>query len=200
MNSRSFKKPCFINALRWLLASFFFAAVSVSTVVSQAQAAGPWRGQIVDKETGKPLDGVVIVALWRQCELIVMDGCADYYGSEEVVTGSDGRFLIEPRRILGMLPPLRMLKGPDLYIFKSSYGQWRLKSLGSAAVQDEDAWRQNGSNEQVIIELPPLKTRKERLDFYDTPGRTPPGMVPPEKMIHWQKEEQKERSYLGFRS
>jgi hypothetical protein len=33
-------------------------------VIEPATAEGPWKGQVVDKETGKPLEGVVVLAAW----------------------------------------------------------------------------------------------------------------------------------------
>ncbi|MGH7768233.1 MAG: hypothetical protein ACREQP_12315, partial [Candidatus Binatia bacterium] len=66
-------------------------------------------------------------AVWRKCFFITMDGCAEYYDSEEVVTGPDGRFVIQPRRSFWFFPPFRPLKAPNFYIFKPGYGEWKFK-------------------------------------------------------------------------
>ena len=33
-------------------------------VLEPATAAGPWIGQVVDRETGNPLEGVVVLPAW----------------------------------------------------------------------------------------------------------------------------------------
>lgn len=83
--------------LRRLAAVLFLVLVGILSLPFEKEAEGAWRAQIVDKESGKPLEGVVIVAVWRKCFFITMNGCAEYYDSVEVVTGLDGRFVIKPR-------------------------------------------------------------------------------------------------------
>jgi len=48
----------------------------------------------------------------------------------------------------------------------------------------------------VVIELPPLKTREERLQFYQSFGRIP--SVPLDKMKRWKDAADVERAYLGL--
>lgn len=93
-------------------------------------------GQIVDEETGKPLEGVVIVAQWILFEIALGHGA--HYGNTvnliEVVTDQDGKYSIpgwgpRPR------PPLKHLDhlDPRLSIFKSQYVPLELsnESLGN---------------------------------------------------------------------
>jgi hypothetical protein len=184
-----------------------FVLIGILACRLPTEAAGSWNGQIVDKETGKPLEGVVVLAVWRKCGFIVMNGCAAYYDSQEVVTGPDGRFVIHPRRAFVIFPPLRSLKGPDFYIFKSGYGEWKFrgqddwsKDAIEREKQRKQAWRQFEGAEGVVIELPALKTREERLRFYQGAFLGPSGTTPSDRMKRWQEAEDTERAYLGFRS
>jgi hypothetical protein len=178
----------------------FFVLVSFLAFRPITEAAGPWRGQIVDSETGKPVEGVVVLAVWRKCGFIVMNGCAAYYDSEEVVTGPDGHFVIHPRRAFVIFPPLRSLKGPDFYIFKPGYGQWKFQgqeSWSKDAIEREEqrkqAWRQF-EGEGIVIELPQLKTREERLRFLSHPG----GEIPKERIKRYLSALDQERMNLGL--
>lgn len=187
---------------RWIFAVMSILVSVLCLIPRLGEAAGPWKAQIVDAETGKPLEEVVVLAVWRHCGFIYMDGCGYYYDSEEVVTGADGRFVIEARWSL-----FRTIKGPDFTIFKPGYGRWRLKGEDVWLKLDtyernkrfDEAWEQF-RGDGVVIELPPLKTREERLKFYQSPGRTPPGIVPGERMRRFQEAENAERAYLGFRN
>jgi len=115
------------------------------------------------------------------------------------VTGPDGRFVIEARATWNLLP-WRKIEG-DFVLFKPGYGKWRIRDwdkkprdweyLSTAEVFEKDG---------IVIELLPLKTREERLHFYQSPGRTPPGLVPAERMRQFQEAENAERAYLGFRN
>ena len=41
-----------------------FSALMFGGLSGQANVAGPWKAQIVDAETGKPVEGVVVLAVW----------------------------------------------------------------------------------------------------------------------------------------
>src|SRR5262249_23048450 len=82
---------------------------------------GPWRGQVVDRETRQPLEGVVVAAVWNK-RYGSVGGWAGggYFASEEVVSGPDGRFTIQSLK-KPLLDPFAILEGPEFYIFKGGY-------------------------------------------------------------------------------
>jgi hypothetical protein len=181
-----------------LLAVLFPLFMGALALPVETEAVGPWKGQIVDKETGKPLEGVVVLAVWSKCGFIIMDGCAAYYDSEEVVTGSDGRFEIQPRRFSFFSPPTR---GPRFHIFKPSYGRWKFKGQDAwsedgviRTEQEKEARKQFESKEGVVLEVTSLKTRKERLKFLT--GL--PGEVPKERVKRYLAALDQERINLGL--
>lgn len=81
------------------------------------------RGQIVDAETGQPIDGAVVVAQW-----VLFEGGIGHGGHKgrlhifETVTDEDGRYLI-PEWGPKPHPPLTELvdRDPEILIFKSTY-------------------------------------------------------------------------------
>ncbi|HEY1267427.1 MAG TPA: hypothetical protein VGH16_09240 [Candidatus Binatia bacterium] len=162
-------------------------------------AHAAWNAHVIDKETGQPLEGVVVLAVWRKCGFIVMDGCAAYYDSKELVTGPDGRFTLNPPGF-----SLQPKKGPEFYIFKPGFGQWRFqgqdhwsKDEVTNSKQQKEAFNQFASEKGVIIELTALKTRGARWEFY-TSVRFPdvPSEVPAEKMKSYLKVVNDERKFL----
>jgi hypothetical protein len=51
----------------------------------------------------------------------------------------------------------------------------------------------------AVIELPPLKTREERLNFYGGGGFSPPPhIIPRDRTRRFYEAEDLERTYLGF--
>jgi len=171
-----------------------------------AQAAGPWRAQVVDAETGQPLEGVVVLAYWlkRYSTLGGWAG-AEYYASEEVVTDAEGRFVIQARSTF-TFNPFAEIGDAEFLMFKPGYGQWRFQgekdwprdaySAHERQALVTEAWeRFTGAG--AVIELPPLKTRKERLEFLGRVSWAP--VLPLEATKKMEKLIDQERTYHGLR-
>ena len=109
-------------ALTLLIATVCFPVMS--------ESAGPWKGQLVDKETGKPLEGAVVLARWekRYASFVGEMGGNEYYDSEEVVTDAEGRFVIRARQTW-TVNPFSEIYGPEFFIFKSGYGRWQFRDF-----------------------------------------------------------------------
>ena len=58
---------------------------------------GPFRGRIVDVDTGEPVPGAVALAIWLQNVPTPVSGAQKYYDARVAVAGADGRFEL-PRR------------------------------------------------------------------------------------------------------
>lgn len=123
-----------------------------------AHAAGPWRGEIVDADTGAPLEGVVVLAYWtRQAGRLLGWSTPAYHGSEEVLTNADGTFAIAARPSC-TIPFVTRVRGPEWIMFKPGYGRWRFVGSGHGF----------GEGERVLIALPRLRTDEERRKFFPT--------------------------------
>jgi hypothetical protein len=138
---------------------------------------------------------VIIIALWYTLwpgDSLLLN----YLDSEEVLTGVDGTFNI---------PAKKFTRSPILYMFKPGHGHWRF--------QGEDEWSKLDPSERrkryidvdmqlagngARIELIRLKSRAERLQFYQAWRPGPFGLVPPNKMKRWQQADETERVYLAL--
>jgi hypothetical protein len=177
--------------------------VSITILVSPrvAEAAGPWKAQVVDAETKKPLDDVVVIAVWST--YWTRTGAFGYVDSEEVVTGNDGRFIIAAKDFTNSA--ILVFDEPEFYLFKPGYGQWRFQGEEQWLKLDPSERRKHYAeagrqfaDQGGMIELLPLKSREERLQFYQSPRSGPYGYVPLEKMKRWRQADEAERAYLGI--
>ena len=186
-----------------VLSTVVIVAGSGVTLPSPGEAAGPWTAQVVNAETGQPLEGVVVLAVWYR-RYTSPGGWAGggYYASEEVVTGPDGRFVIDARATWTLLPFVTIIKGPEFLIFKPGYGRWRFQ--GSEAwpldvVERPEyvkkAWEQF-TGEGVVLELAPLKTREERLKALSQ--ASPSGEIPDARMRRYLEALDQEAVSLGL--
>jgi hypothetical protein len=124
------------------------------------EAAGPWRGQIVDAETQEPLEGVVVVGFWERHVaghpgLPFFIGPMGHWGSEEVTTDADGRFVLRSRLLFD--PGIGThVYGPRLALFKGGYGGWRFhRALQWPTLLGAG----------TVLELLPLHSRDERVAY-----------------------------------
>lgn len=187
--------------MRWQLLFLFFLSLVLTLAGSPKSglAGGPWKAQIVDAETGKPLEGVVVLAYWlKYTESLIGHGGVQFYDAEEVVTGPDGRFVIQARSTWTLIP-FKRVGGMELVIFKPGYGRWRVRNPERWSKEQWDTLRKPGrifEEQNVRIELPVLKTREERLKFLGRVSWAP--VVPFERTKRLRKVKDEERAYLGL--
>ena len=181
-------------------------ALVVSVLGPQAAvAAGPWKAQVVDAETGQPLEGVVVLMYWlKYTGSFAGWAGGEFYDAEEVVTGPDGRFVVPSRWVFTLNPFKKVTR--EMVIFKPGYGHWRFRDAKEweklpdwerKARREEAAKQFEGDG--VVMELSPLKTREERLKFYGS-FRGSPTFVPPDRTKRLDEAQEAERAYLGFRT
>lgn len=179
-----------------------FLAVLVAWVApTLSEAAGPWKAQVVDAETGKPLEGAVVLAMWERRTPGPGHPFITFYDSEEVMSDPNGQFII-PSRSTWTLIPFSSIEGPRIFMFKPGYGQWRFKGEDEWLKLDtyernmryKEVWGQF-EGQGVMIELPLLKTREERLRFLSAPT----GLIPDDRMQNYLKALDQERINLGLK-
>ena len=183
MDNRKSKLSRKFTTLRAFAVTLLIAMVCFPLV---SESAGPWKGQVVDKETGKPLEGVVVLARWekRYTSFVGEMGGNEYHDSEEVVTDAEGRFVIAARQTW-TLNPLSEIYGPEFFIFKSGYGRWQFRDFDSWGLKDaivsaertRAEWRRF-TEEGAVLELPVLKTKEQRIQSMQVPSRIPYERIP----------------------
>lgn len=138
-------------------------------------AAGPWRGQVIDAESAQPLEGVIVVAVWDKLSPGVIHPGRDFHDALEVVTDSEGRFII-PARSLTTLNPFVNFEPRSLVFFKSAYTWSGIRNVPLYTSRDE-IWKLM-EKDSATFELRPLRTKQERLNALRRPGDVPDSLIP----------------------
>ncbi len=81
-------------------------------------AAGPYRGRVVDAQTGRPIPDAVVVILWQRLDDDVA-GLRRLVTARETFTDSNGEFVHEVRRVEAQLPPRTL--APRVLMFRPGY-------------------------------------------------------------------------------
>ena len=78
---------------------------------------GPYEGKIINADTGKPIEGVVILGTWYTTQFSPAGSTHNFYDARETVTDSNGEFSIPGMglRVMSNLEPMHFL------IFKAGY-------------------------------------------------------------------------------
>jgi hypothetical protein len=185
------------------LLACLIAAFAPGTGPDEAHAAGPWRGQVVDAETGQPIEGVVVVAVWERLSPGVIHQARAFHDVDEVVTDAEGRFVL-PERELSPPNPFITIDGPQLTMFKGGYGLWRFRGARTSAWPQDTTGRIRRWNEAMaefgrtgsVFELPPAKTYPER---WKALAISPSALLPPERIPRFNEAISRERVFLGLK-
>ena len=114
-------------------------------------ADGPYRGKVIDKETGQPIEGAAVVAIWRKETPMIAHPDVTFYDAQETLTDQKGNFTLPGIRG-GSLNPLTKIREPLFTIFKPGYEAYGDRKLAQPAKEG-----------QTVVELGRLETREERL-------------------------------------
>jgi hypothetical protein len=141
--------------------------------------AKTYHGQVLDEETGKPLEGAVVVVVWHTRPIIAMDAPEYFHDAKEALTDAQGRFRMEASPAIEW-NPFTVIKKPNIAIFQPGYEPFALlrplTRQGFKSFEDVDRALQKGAT----IKLPPLKTqeqlKKSGLDI--AIGEVPSAKIP----------------------
>ena len=138
--------------MRWLgLALVAVVLSGCATSASAVEKWGPFKGKVVDVETGQPIAGAVVLAIWIELVDALIQTNTRFYDAREAVTGPDGLFEI-PR----LKPPFFTFRipEPEFKVFAPGHAEHRwvvTPPTGQALV------------DPTVIEMRPLRTRQELL-------------------------------------
>jgi hypothetical protein len=153
---------------------------------------GPYKGRVVDAETGNPIEGVVVLGVWYKVAATPAGGVSSYYDAAETVTDKNGDFEI---RGLGLMI-LSNVDVMDVLIFKAGYqyigsGPWDSLKHDGGLLMKKVAWEGN----RAIIPLRKL-TLEERKKQEGSPDY---GEAPKEKIRLMLREINKDRVGRGLK-
>ena len=190
-------------ASRKLLTRGALAALTLTLLIGSAEGAGPWKGQILDRETGQPIPGAVVVAVWRTPVAgLRMHSESEFLDVDEMVSDADGRFVIPERARFSWRRFARVL-GPQVLIFKSGCGLWQFRGTpASGSAEDTHAAEQRlaaawdrFAAEGAVLELPRVTDPQKRLAIH---SHVRPLDVPDDRIVNLLSALEADRSALGL--
>jgi hypothetical protein len=153
---------------------------------------GAYKGKIIDAETKKPIEGVVILGIWYKVHVGPGGGSHTFYEARETVSDRNGNFEIDG---LGLV--WRLIDSMGVLIFKSGYqyigyGMWDSFEIDGGLLTKK-VEREGG---RAIIPLKKLTTEERRKAA--TFPEYPPSKAPKDKVKLMMAEIYKERKERGI--
>jgi hypothetical protein len=150
---------------------------------------GPYKGRVIDAETGNPIEGVVVLGVWYKEIATAAGGVGSYYDAKETVTDRNGEFEIKGMglRVLTNIGPMHVL------IFKAGHEYFGMYPWDTLKVEPRKiTWE--GS--KAIIPL--KKFTSEERKTSETFPPSPPIQAPEDKTRLIMTEIYKERKERGL--
>lgn len=146
---------------------------------SSTRRGGIYRGRVVDAETGQPLPGAAVVAVWMRDVVRPVHSTTYFYAACEALTDDRGAFAIDARPVEDGAP--RTVRGPDFQVFLPGY----------AAAQSGGRDPGSGRTTYRLARLPTVEERRRALLHVAV-------SVPPAKVPNLVRLINQERTSLGL--
>jgi hypothetical protein len=151
-----------------------------------AEGAGPWKGQIIDRETAQPIAGAVVLAIWTVRSWGEIHPHDEFHSAVEVVSDEHGRFVI-PEQTAVPTKPLTAIRGPEIVIFRGGYGPWEFQGSPYYGVGEDSSARDERikrawkafEKEGMVLQLRRRTNDRERREWL---GLVRPRSVPDDSM------------------
>jgi hypothetical protein len=157
-------------------------AVSSCSAASSQAKYGPYRGQIVDAETNKPIPGAAVIAIWWEAVFNPVQGDQDFYDAKETVTDAEGRFEI-PRL--------------DVPFWKLGVQPGQISYFVPGYVPLQEVVAPPGGEPFVVPTVVKMRRLTDQKELKEK-SRSRPAGVPLEKLIEFTKAINVERQMLGM--
>lgn len=159
------------TATRAMLATLFLTALSVAPGIVRGVASqqrepfldgprGPYRGQVVELLTDKPLEDALVLVVWESDT--GNDGGRDPFAYRELVTNTAGEFVVDATGIETALPPRTF--PPRLLVYKPGYVTFPRQSSRFRFGAPTARFVRAGD----VIPLKPAKDMEERAEALNT--------------------------------
>ena len=90
--------------MRSIMFPAFIIIITVTIIFLGCASAirydGPYKGRIIDADTGDPIEGVVVLGKWSREHITPGGAVSEYYDARETITDNNGEFSIPGQGLL----------------------------------------------------------------------------------------------------
>lgn len=129
---------------------------------------GSIKGRVVDRDTGQPLEGAAVVAMYRTVYGSLGGEVTRFEDAQEAKTDANGEFSIPGIFVFAPRPPFSWFNWePEFCVYQPEYGQYS-RGLGDAKATR--LTKEDGCQEFRLPRLMTLEARREGALLWPTAG------------------------------
>jgi len=163
-----------LTARQHMLPLTFAMLFPVMLLFGQVASAwsAPYHGQVVDAETGKPIEGAVAMIEWHKKPRIAMGGINYFHNARETLTDVEGKFSLDSSPGIDWNPLTYIQTPPWIVVFYPGYRPFTPaypEDIGiKGSLKNLDAFEGG-----VVVKLTKLTSEKELRSFTSKGGFGP---------------------------
>ena len=134
---------------------------------------GDYHGQVVDAETGKPIEGAVVVVEWHKKPRIAMGGINYFHSATETLTDPEGKFSLDSSPGIDWNPFTYVGHAPFILAFYPGYRPFTAaypEDIGTTSDLNKIA---EAFERGVVVKLRKQTLESEQKRYTDTSGFGP---------------------------
>lgn len=162
------------QALRAIAVLFLLILLSFGQV---REAWGDdYHGQVVDAETGKPIEGAVVVVEWHKKPRVAIGGINYFHNAREALTDADGKFVLDSSPGIDW-NPFTYVQEPRIIVFYPGYRPFTPANPQDVGIKGGLSEIAQAFEQGVTVKLTKLASEKE-LRYFTSKGGFGPVMAP----------------------
>src|SRR4030067_3602137 len=94
-----------------VITSLTYVPPTFASTASIYYSDGPWSGKVIDAETKEPIEGAVVVAVWKKIYSTLTGDSSYFFDAIETITDRTGNFSISNFKAVKMTPVIARIEG-----------------------------------------------------------------------------------------
>lgn len=140
--------------------------------------AGAYHGQVVDAETGKPIEGAVVVVEWHKKDRVALiEAGSSFHNAKETLTDAEGKFSLDSSRGIDWNPFTYIQYPPRIIAFYPGYRPFSPAHPEDIGIKGGLGEIEEAFKRGVIVKLRKLNSEKEQR-YFTSKGSFGPVMAP----------------------
>lgn len=157
------------------IGAIFFLALQFFSLPTEA-ASTLYHGQVVDAETGKPIEGAVMLVEWHKKSRLALGGMSYFHNARETLTDAEGKFSMDSSPGIDW-NPLTYILPPRIIVFYPGYLPFTPAQIGEIGIKGGLVEIAGVFEKGVVVKLRKITSEKE-LKYYTSQGSLGPIWAP----------------------
>lgn len=167
-------RPILDAARRGVLRFAVVTLVALAFIIARSSNAWSvsYHGQVVEAETGKPIEGAVVLVEWHKKSRLALGGMSYFHNARETLTDAEGNFSLDSSPGIDW-NPLTYILAPYIIVFYPGYRPFTAAHIADLGIKGGLVEISAAFEKGVVLRLRKQTSEKEAKQFTDRTGFGP---------------------------